>query len=113
MAAISSACINLIHIADAASDAMLYFLDQDSILKGMLFCTGFFVMAWVFSFVLFRASFYIIGNLTPENEMDELIKNNTEIAWLHTIVIISLTFVIAPALSKIAIALIPYPKLPY
>jgi hypothetical protein len=113
IASIASACINLIHISDAASDALLFFLDHDNILKGILFATGFFAGAWIFSFLFFRFSFFIIGNLTPENEVDELIKNNKEIAWLHTVIIIALTFVISPPLCKIATSLIPYPKMPF
>jgi hypothetical protein len=113
ISSITSAVINLIHISDAASDAMLFFLDNNQLLKGMIFSISFFAGAWVFSWGFFRLSFFIIGNLTPENEMDELIKNNKEIAWLHAIIIIGLTFVIAPALVKIATAFIPYPKLPF
>jgi hypothetical protein len=113
IASIAAACVNLIHISDAASDALLFFLEQESIVKGILYSVAFFASVWVFSFVFFRASFFIVGSLTPENEMDELIKNNKEIAWLHALIIVALTFVIAPALSKIATSFIPYPKLPF
>jgi hypothetical protein len=50
--------------------------------------------------------------LTAENEDDELMKNNTELAWTHAAIIIILTFVIAPALVNIAADFIPYPKIP-
>ena len=62
--------------------------------------------------IIFKILF-IIGNLTPENEVDELVKNNKEIAWLHAVIIIALTFVISPPLSKIATSLIPYPQMPF
>ena len=113
IASIAAACVNLIHISDAASDAMLFFLEQNSIMKGLLYSISFFASVWVFSFLFFRASFFIVGSLTPENEVDELIKNNKEIAWLHSLIIIALSFVIAPALSKIATSFIPYPALPF
>ncbi|MBU6205748.1 MAG: hypothetical protein KJS45_10220 [Bacteroidetes bacterium] len=113
IASISAACVNLIHISDAASDAMLFFLDHDSLIKGIFYSLAFFTSAWVFSFLFFRASFFIVGSLTPENEVDELIKNNKEIAWLHALIIVALTFVISPALSKIATSFIPYPALPF
>lgn len=113
IASIAAACINLIHISDVASDAMLFFLEHDSLSKGILYSVAFFASAWIFSFVFFRGSFFIVGSLTPENEMDELIKNNKEIAWVHALIIIGLTFVIAPALSKIATSFIPYPILPF
>jgi hypothetical protein len=113
IASIASACINLIHIAEAASNALMFFLEHGDSLKGVIYAIGFFIGAWIFSFLFFRFSFFIVGNLTPENEIDELVKNNKEIAWLHAIVIIALTFLIAPALSNIASSIIPYPKMPF
>jgi hypothetical protein len=113
IASITSACVNLFHIADAASDALLFFLEHNDIIKGILFVSGFFIGAWIFSFLFFRLSFFIVGYLTPENEVDELIKNNKEISWLHALIIIALTFVISPPLSKIATNLIPYPQMPF
>jgi hypothetical protein len=113
ISSIAAACINLIHISDAASDAMLFFLNSNNILKGILYSSSFFVSTWIFSFVFFRLSFFLVGTLTPENEIDELIKNNKEIAWLHAIIILALAFLIAPSLSKIATSFIPYPSMPF
>jgi hypothetical protein len=110
---IISSSINLIHISDTASDAMLFFLSNNSFLKGLLFSIAFFAGTWLFSFLFVRFSFFILGALTPENEIDELRNNNKEIAWLHSIILISLSFVVSPALTKIASSLIPYPKLPF
>jgi hypothetical protein len=110
---IISSSINLIHISDTASDAMLFFLSNNSFLKGLLFSIAFFAGTWLFSFLFVRFSFFILGALTPENEIDELRNNNKEIAWLHGIILISLSFVVSPALTKIASSLIPYPKLPF
>jgi hypothetical protein len=68
---------------------------------------------WVFSLLFFRFSFIIVGFLTPENEEDELIKNNIELAVVHAIILIALSFLIAPALIQIASEFIPYPKMPF
>ena len=43
----------------------------------------------------------------------ELLKNNIELAIIHAVILISLSFVIAPALVKIAAEFIPYPKMPF
>jgi len=113
LSSIAVASINLIHISDAASDVVLYFLKQESLIKGILFSTTFFSSSWIFSFLFIRGSFYIIGQLTPENEIDELKKDNKEIALIHALIIVGLSFVIAPTLSKIATSFIPYPELPF
>jgi hypothetical protein len=55
----------------------------------------------------------IVGFITPENEDDELIKNNIELAILHAVILISLAIMLAPALVKIEAQFIPYPKMPY
>ena len=68
---------------------------------------------WLFSLGLFHVSFLITGMLTTESEKDELSKNNIEVALLHSIILISLSFIIAPALTKIASSFIPYPELPF
>ncbi len=113
ISSIAAASINLIHISDAASDAMLFFLNSNNVLKGLLYSSSFFASTWIFSFVFFRLSFFLVGKLTPENEIDELIKNNKEIACLHAVIILALAFLIAPSISKIATSFIPYPKMPF
>ena len=112
-ASLLASCVNLVHISDAASDAFLYFSSKDQLLKGIFYSALFFLGAWIFSIVFVRLSFLIVSSITPEDETDELIKNNTEIAWLHAIILVSLTFVIAPAIVKIAVSFIPYPELPF
>ncbi len=105
--------INLVHISEAASDAVLFFLNANSIFFALLYAFGFFTFTLLFSLVLFKFSFLIVSLLTKEDETDELIKNNTEIAWLHAIILVALTFVIAPALVKISVTFIPYPDMPF
>jgi hypothetical protein len=54
IAAITSASINLIHIADISSDALLFFLDQGSYLKGISYSVAFFIGMWLFSLAFFK-----------------------------------------------------------
>jgi uncharacterized membrane protein YjfL (UPF0719 family) len=68
---------------------------------------------WIFSLVFFRFSFLITALLTKEKEEDELIKNNIELALIHAVILIALSYVIAPSLIQIASKFIPYPKLPF
>ncbi len=110
---IVAAAVNLVHIADAASDAILFFLEQNDPVRALLYALCFFMAAWVLSLLLFRASFWMVSKLSYEDELEELAKNNREIAWMHFIILVALTFVIAPAWVKIAISFIPYPVLPF
>ena len=113
VASLISASINLVHIADLAADAMRFFLSSDNYTSCALFAIGYFVGMWVFSLLLFRLSYLVVGFLTPEKENDELMKNNIEIALMHAVILISLSFIIGPALVKIAAEFIPYPEMPY
>ena len=73
----------------------------------------FFAGMWIFSYVLFRVTFFITGFLTPESELNELRKNNIEIALVHAIIILVLSFVLAPAITRVAYHFVPYPTLPF
>jgi hypothetical protein len=97
----------------AAAINLLFFLSQNSFLWALVYASSFFVGIWIFSAFLFRLSFIVISQLTKDDETTELIKNNTELAWLHVIILNAITFVIAPALVQIAVSFIPYPKLPF
>jgi hypothetical protein len=50
---------------------------------------------------------------TSQVEKHELSRNNREIAGLHGVILITLSFVIAPVLISIAAQFIPYPELPF
>lgn len=113
LGSIVAASINMIHIAELAAAANRFFIGQSEVLKMLLFSVCFFSGMWIFSFLLFHLSFLMVGFITTENENDELIKNNIEIALLHAIILISLTFIISPALVKIASEFIPYPEMPF
>jgi uncharacterized membrane protein YjfL (UPF0719 family) len=108
-----AAGINLNHISDTSSDAMRFLISQNEWAKAIGFALLFFAGMWVFSYVLFRIIFFITGFLTPESEINELRKNNIEIALVHAIIILVLSFVLAPAITRIASHFVPYPTLPF
>ena len=108
-----AAGINLNHISDTSSDAMRFLISQKEWTKAIGFALLFFAGMWIFSYVLFRITFFITGFLTPESELNELRKNNIEIALVHAIIILVLSFVLAPAITRLASHFVPYPTLPF
>ena len=108
-----AAGINLNHISDTSSDAMRFLISQNEWAKAIGFALLFFAGMWIFSYVLFRITFFITGFLTPESELNELRKNNIEIALVHAIIILVLSFVLAPAITRVASHFVPYPTLPF
>ena len=108
-----AAGINLNHISDTSSDAMRFLISQNEWAKAIGFALLFFAGMWIFSYVLFRITFFITGFLTPESELNELRKNNIEIALVHAIIILVLSFVLAPAITRGASHFVPYPTLPF
>jgi uncharacterized membrane protein YjfL (UPF0719 family) len=108
-----AAGINLNHISDTSSDAMRFLISQNEWAKAIGFALLFFAGMWLFSYVLFRITFFITGFLTPESELNELRKNNIEIALVHAIIILVLSFVLAPAITRVASHFVPYPTLPF
>jgi hypothetical protein len=113
VASLIAASINLIHISELTANANRFFLKSSNFVNSLVFSLSYFVGMWVFSLILFRLSFLVVGFLTPENEEDELMKNNVELALIHAIILVALSFVIAPALIQIASEFIPYPKMPF
>ena len=108
-----AAGINLNHISETSSDAMRFLISQNEWAKAIGFALLFFAGMWIFSYVLFRITFFITGFLTPESELNELRKNNIEIALVHAIIILVLSFVLAPAITRLASHFVPYPTLPF
>ena len=108
-----AAGINLNHISDTSSDAMRFLISQNEWAKAIGFALPFFAGMWIFSYLLFRITFFITGFLTPESELNELRKNNIEIALIHAIIILVLSFVLAPAITRVASHFVPYPTLPF
>jgi hypothetical protein len=112
-AALLSAGVNLYHISEISTNAFTFFFDKKDFANAILYSVGFFVGMWVFSFVFFWVSFYLVGMFTSQSEKHELSMNNREIAGLHGVILLTLSFVIAPALISIASQFIPYPELPF
>lgn len=113
VASLIAASINLVHIAELTANASRFFLKSENYVNAMMYSFAYFAGMWAFSLLFFRFSFIIISYLTPENEEDELIKNNIELAIVHAIILIALSFVMAPALIRIASEFIPYPEMPF
>lgn len=113
VASLISASINLTHIAELTTNANIFFLKINDYTSALIYSLSYFGGMWVFSIVFFRLSFLITGLLTKEKEEDELMKNNIELASIHAIILIALSYVIAPALIQIASEFIPYPKMPF
>ena len=112
-AAMISASVNLYCIADITSDAVSFFLSQKAYLKSFIYAVSFFSGMWLFSLILFHSSFFIISGLTTQNEKTELEANNMELALIHAVILVTLSFIISPALISIAGEFIPYPKTPF
>jgi hypothetical protein len=113
LASVIAASVNLFHIAEQTADANRFFLSAKNYMNSALYSLSYFAGMWLFSLGLFHVSFLITGMLTVEREEEELSKNNIEFALLHSVILISLSFIIAPALTKIASSFIPYPELPF
>ena len=107
------ASVNMVVVADVSVDSIRYFLYNDDFLKAFYFSVFFYIGMWLFSLIVFHATFFLVSILTKENEKVELNKNNLEIAITHTIIIIGISFVIAPLLSSLASGLIPHPEIPF
>jgi len=111
--ALLSAGINLIYIYDSSSASIKFFLSEDNFINAFIYSSGFYIGMWLFSFLFIRGTFFIISMLTPEDEKIELAKNNIDIAILHSISLIILSFLIGPSIAEIASNFIPYPELPF
>lgn len=112
-AALISASVNLYGIADITSDALSFFLNQKSYFKAAVYSLSFFSAMWIFSLILFHSSFLVISTFTKEDEKIALEANNIELASLHAVVLVTLAFILSPALLSIATEFIPYPETPF
>ena len=113
LAAIGSAGVILIDISKIITDAFIFFFEAGNIGKSIGYTALFFIGAWVYSLAQFHLSFFLVSLLSKENEKIQLNNNNIEIALVHGIVLIILSFLVGPALSTFASSFIPYPELPF
>jgi len=105
--------IVLIDISKVMTEAFVFFYDHNELSKAFIYLFLYSVGAWLFSWALFRASFFLVSVITKENEHDELAKNNVELSLMHGVILVLLSFVVAPSLSELGASFIPYPKLPF
>lgn len=112
LASIIASGIILIDISTAISEVYNYFYDFN-LKKGILYMSAFFLLSFIISLCLFHVTFLSVSLLTKEQEKEELIKNNIELSLIHSITLIILSFVIAPALLAFFTSFIPYPELPF
>ena len=112
LSSILSGGIILLDISKVISDAFVFFYGQ-SLWKTVQYTMLFFVGAFIFAWVLFFISFSVTSLLTKENEKSEFIKNNIELALLHSIVLILISLIVAPSLLHYFTTFIPYPERPF
>ncbi len=113
LGSILAAGLVLFDITKSMTDAYNFFYERNDIGNAFLYLGLFFVGAWGFSIGLFHSSFWLVSMLTKENEKEELMNNNVEIALVHAAVLLILSLMIAPALSSFATSFIPYPVMPF
>jgi hypothetical protein len=89
----------------------MYFL-QGKIMTGLFYWIIFAIIAYLFSYSVFRLSFFLIDKSTSENEKAELAKNNYQLAALHGVIFIILCLVVSVPLSDLANSFVSYPKYP-
>ena len=104
--------ITLYNFAEIASGAFhMYFL-QGKIMTCLFYWIIFAIIAYLFSYSVFRLSFFLIDKSTSENEKAELAKNNYQLAALHGVIFIILCLVVSVPLSDLANSFVSYPKYP-
>jgi hypothetical protein len=104
--------ITLHNFSEIASGAFhMYFL-QGKLMSGLFYWVVFALIAYLFSYLVFRLSFFLVDQSTAENEKAELVKNNYQLAILHGIIFIIICFVVSVPLSDVANTFVSYPKYP-
>ena len=113
LASLLAAGIILVDISKSMSDAYSFFYDKGQIGMAILYLIIYALCSWLLSWGIFRFSFVLTSSATKENEQVELQANNIELALIHGILLLLLSFLIGPALNQLANSLIPYPNLPF
>lgn len=104
--------INLQDFSEIAVSSFFYYSKQNNIFIAIAFWLLFALIAFVFSYVLFRFSFFVINWSTPENEKAELGKNNLVLAFTHATVYVLLCLVLSSPLTILANTLVSYSEFP-
>jgi hypothetical protein len=113
IASLLSSGIVLFDISKAISEAFNFFVKEKKYLEAVINISLYFVGAWIFSWCIFRLSFFMVSSFTKEDEIYELKNNNVELSLIHGFILIILAFIVSPALSDLALSFIPYPKMPF
>jgi len=102
--------ITLNNFSEIATNAFHFYCVQGKILHGLLYWVIFSTISFLFSYIVFRLSFYIVDQSTEENEKVELTKNNFAIAALHAVVFVIICLVVSQPLTDLANSFVSYPK---
>lgn len=104
--------ITLHNFSEIASGAFHMCFLQGKLMSGLFYWVVFALVAYLFSYLVFRLSFFLVDQSTSENEKAELVKNNYQLAILHGIIFIIICFVVSEPLSDVANTFVSYPKYP-
>ena len=104
--------INLQDFSEIAVSSFFFYEKEGKLLIAVGFWLLFALIAFVFSYILFRFSFLVINWATPENEKAEIGKNNLVLAFTHGIVYVLLCLVLSTPLSILANTLVSYSEFP-
>jgi hypothetical protein len=104
--------ITLNNFSGVATSALHFYAAQNNIAQGIGYWLLFALIAFVFSYIVFRLSFAMVGIASAENEKAELAKNNYTIAGLHVVVFNIVCLVVSQSLVDLANTLVQYPQFP-
>jgi uncharacterized membrane protein YjfL (UPF0719 family) len=80
---------------------------------GCLYMLGYFVLAFVFSFLVVVVSFFLFTLFTRKiNEIEEIKNNNIGIAVIIAVVIITMAIIVGNGFTLLTESIIPFPSLP-
>jgi hypothetical protein len=104
--------LTLNNFSSVATGALHYYAGSGNIMKGFLYWFLFAAIAFIFSYIVFRLSFAMVGLATAENEKAELAKNNFTIAGIHIVVYNMTCLIVSQPLVDLANTMIKYPQFP-
>lgn len=80
---------------------------------GCLYMLGYFVLAFVFSFLVVVVSFFLFTLFTRKiNEIEEIRNNNIGIAIIIAVVIVTMAIIVGNGFTLLTESIIPFPSLP-
>ncbi|MBN2535227.1 MAG: DUF350 domain-containing protein [Spirochaetales bacterium] len=80
---------------------------------GCLYMLGYFVLAFVFSFLVVVVSFFLFTLFTRDiNEIEEIKNNNIGIAIIIAVVIVTMAIIVGNGFTLLTESIIPFPAMP-